>query len=289
MTERAELFIGIDGGGSGCRARIRNAHGQMLAEATGGPANFYQDFEGALANVKSLIHVAAREADTVPRALHAGLGLAGLVTSVDPKDISAERLGVATAIADVDAYTACLGAFGGGEGAIVIAGTGSIGFGVKNGQRFMVGGWGMLLGDQGSGAWLGLEALRHTADVFDGFAAESLLSKTVKERLGATMFDVSVWSEKASPKDYAELAPTLFALAGQGDKAAQKIVSEGAVAITRLVRALQSHGMDRLALLGGLSQIYGNLVDQDIRQLLQPPQADARDGAILMAGGRIPR
>lgn len=145
----------------------------------------------------------------------------------------------------------------------------------------------MLLGDQGSGAWLGLEALRHTAEVFDGFAPESPLSSAVKERLGQSMFEISVWSEKATAKDYAALAPTVFALATRGDPVSLCLQAKGAAAITRLARGLLSRGIERLVLLGGLARFYGALVDSDVRGRLLEPAADALDGAILMAGGRI--
>ena len=99
------------------------------------------------------------------------------------------------------------------------------------------------------------------------------------------MFQVSVWSEKAAPKDYATLAPLVFSLADKGDAVALKIRGDGAAAISRLACALHKHGIGRLCLLGGLSRFYANLLDPDVRALLQPPQADALDGAILMAGG----
>ena len=102
------------------------------------------------------------------RDLHSGMGLAGLITSVAVEELAASAFPFASTVADNDAYAACIGAFAGGSGGIVIAGTGSIGFALVNGERYMVGGWGFSLGDHGSGAWLGHHAVRRAALAIDG-------------------------------------------------------------------------------------------------------------------------
>ncbi|MFO1034120.1 MAG: BadF/BadG/BcrA/BcrD ATPase family protein [Hyphomicrobiales bacterium] len=150
MTDQ-RVFLGIDGGGSKCRARLRRADGQLLAEAVGGAANIYQDFEGGLATVLAVAREAATQAGVTLADLHAGLGLAGIVTSVGAARIAAANLPFASVTADNDAFAACVGAFSGGNGGIVIAGTGSIGVGIMGSERHMVGGWGFQLGDHGSG------------------------------------------------------------------------------------------------------------------------------------------
>ena len=152
MESNAGYFLGIDGGGSRCRARIRDQNGALLAEAIGGSSNIYQDFENALCNITATAADAAKQAGLNTSDLHAGLGLAGLVTSKSAEPIMAAQLPFASVTADNDAYAACLGAFGGRDGGIVIAGTGSIGFALIGDQRHMIGGWGFALGDHGSGA-----------------------------------------------------------------------------------------------------------------------------------------
>ena len=67
-------FLGIDGGGSRCRARIRNGAGQLLGEAIGGSSNIYQSFEGALSNIVMTASEAATQANLKTSQLHAGLG-----------------------------------------------------------------------------------------------------------------------------------------------------------------------------------------------------------------------
>jgi glucosamine kinase len=283
MKQPRAYFLGIDGGGSRCRARIRDGAGRMLGEAMGGSSNIYQDFDGALANIIATAADAAAKAQLKTIDLHAGLGLAGIVTSVGAERIAESKLPFASVIADNDAYAAWVGAFAGSDGGIVIAGTGSIGFASINGVRHMVGGWGFALGDHGSGAWLGHHAVRRAALAIDGLLQPTPLIEEVLSRVGRTRFDVSRWSERATPKDYAEMAPLVFECAAKGDVVGMTIVIEGAAAISSLGRALLARGAGKLCLLGGVSKVYPPYLDADVKQALAAPSADALDGAIMMA------
>jgi glucosamine kinase len=283
MTTSPRFFLGIDGGGSKCRARIRDSDGALLGETMGGSSNIYQDFEGSLANILAAASEAARFAKVEVSALHAGLGLAGIVTSVGAEKIHSAQLPFASVTADNDAYIACVGAFGGRNGGIVIAGTGSIGLGIVDDQRHMVGGWGFQLGDHGSGAWLGHHAVRRAALVLDGLLQPTGLIDAVLERSGRTRQALSRWSETALPKDYAAFAPLVFDHAAKADVQGMTIVIEGASAISKLGNVLLARGAQRLCLMGGLSQVYLPYLNADVRAALVPPQADAVDGAIMLA------
>ena len=283
MVRENAYFLGIDGGGSRCRARIRDVSGRLLGEAIGGSSNIYQDFRGALGNIIATASEAAEKARMKTALLHAGLGLAGIVTSVGVERIVAEKLPFASVTADNDAYVACVGAFAGSDGGIVIAGTGSIGFAVIKGVRHMVGGWGFALGDHGSGAWLGHHAVRRAALSIDGLLQPTPLIEEVLSRVGRNRFDLSRWSERATPKDYAEMAPLIFDCAAKGDVVGMTIVIEGAAAISTLGRALLARGAGKLCLLGGVSRVYPPYLDADVKKALTVPGADALDGAIMMA------
>jgi glucosamine kinase len=283
MTNKNAYFLGIDGGGSRCRARIRNLSGELLGEAVGGSSNIYLSFEGALANILATANEAASKANLKTSDLHAGLGLAGIVTSKGAEKIVAAKLPFASVTADNDAYVACAGAFAGDDGGIVIAGTGSIGFAVINDVRHMVGGWGFALGDHGSGAWLGHHAVRRAALAIDGLLQPTPLIEEVLSRVGRTRFDLSRWSEKASPKDYGQMAPLVFECATKGDVHGMTIVIEGAAAISNLGRALLARGARSICLLGGLSEVYPPYLDADVKKSLVEPIYDAMDGAIMMA------
>ena len=283
MSKVPLFFLGIDGGGSRCRARIRDGRGRMLGEAVGGASNIYQDFSGALATIVATAAEAAAKAGLSTQQLHAGMGLAGIVTSVGAERIDAANLPFASVTADNDAHAACIGAFSGGDGGIVIAGTGSIGVGLVGGVRHMVGGWGFQLGDHGSGAWVGHHAVRRAALAIDGLLQPTRLIDNILSRTGASRFDLSRWSEQAVPKDYAQFAPIVFECASQGDVQAMMIVIEGAAAISSLGRALVARGAKSICLLGGLSTVYPSYLDADVKRALAEPEADAMDGAIMLA------
>ena len=283
MDKQQTIFLGIDGGGSKCRARIRDRDGRLLAEAIGGASNIYQNFEGSLANIVATASEAAAKAGVTIASLHAGMGLAGIVTSVGAEKINSAGLPFASVIADNDAYAACTGAFSGSNGGIVIAGTGSIGFALVDGERHMVGGWGFQLGDHGSGAWLGHHAVRRAALAMDGLLQPTALIEEVLNRVGRTRHDVSRWSETATPRDYAAFAPIVFDMASRADVQGMMIVIEGAASISKLGHALLARGAKRLCLLGGLQSVYPPYLDADVRAALITPEADAMDGAIMMA------
>jgi glucosamine kinase len=283
MNVAPALFIGIDGGGSRCRARIRDSAGRMLGEAEGGPSNIYQDLPNALATIVDTAGRAAQTAGVLPEELHAGLGLAGFITSVAAESIAAADFPFASSVADNDAYAACIGAFAGANGGIVIAGTGSIGLALIDGKRHMVGGWGFALGDHGSGAWLGHHAVRRAALAIDGLLQPTPLIEAVLKTVGHDRLHLTQWSSQAAPKDYARLAPFVFEAAVKGDIQAMTIVIEGASAISNLGRALLARGAGRLCLLGGLANVYPPYLDADVRASLAVPIADAVDGAIMMA------
>jgi glucosamine kinase len=283
MSTASQYFLGIDGGGSRCRARIRDRRGKLLSEAEGGASNIYQDLPAALKTIVATAAMAAASAGLQENELHAGLGLAGLITAVAADRIAATDFPFATAVADNDAYAACIGAFAGGKGGIVIAGTGSIGLALINGARHMVGGWGFALGDHGSGAWLGHHAVRRAALAIDGLLQPTPLIESVWTTVGHDRLHLSQWSSEAAPKDYARLAPFVFQSAIKGDVQAMMIVIEGAAAISNLGRALLARGAGRLCLLGGLAEAYPPYLDADVRAALVPPKADAVDGAIMMA------
>jgi glucosamine kinase len=283
MNASPALFIGIDGGGSRCRARIRDSAGRILGEAEGGPSNIYQDLPTALATIVATAAKAAKAARVLPEELHAGLGLAGFITSVAAESIAAADFPFASTIADNDAYAACIGAFAGGNGGIVIAGTGSIGLALINGTRHMVGGWGFALGDHGSGAWLGHHGVRRAALAIDGLLQPTPLIEAVLKTVGHDRLHLTRWSSQAVPKDYARLAPLVFEAAVKGDVQAMTIVIEGAAAISNLGRALLARGAGRLCLLGGLAKVYPPYLDADVKASLALPIADAVDGAIMMA------
>src|SRR6185503_2909763 len=180
----SELFLAIDGGGSRCRARLESADGRLLGQGLSGPASMRFGFETACAAIMAATRQALRESNLPEEALKrvfAGIGLAGTGQRGAREALESWRHPFAGAWFEGDATLALLGAFGGGDGGIVIAGTGSIGLSYQS-KTLRVGGYGFPVSDEGSGADIGLNALRHALRTLDGRAEPSPFSQSLLER-----------------------------------------------------------------------------------------------------------
>jgi glucosamine kinase len=286
LVERAAmLFLGVDGGGTKCRARIRDAAGRLLGEAASGPANIHQDFPGTVRSIMAAAEAAARAAglsrDSLAT-LHAGLGLAGVetLTSLTPLQ---DALPFATLTALNDAPAACLGAHAGADGGIVLAGTGSAGCAIVGGVATVIGGWGFELGDGGSGAIMGRAALRAAVSSIDGLGPVTPATEQILARLGRSRPAIAAWVKTATTADYAQFAPLLFELSGNGDDLAQSIVAEAVGEVAGIARRLLALGAERLCLLGGLAEAMQSRLPDALALHFAAPITDAMDGAIMAA------
>jgi glucosamine kinase len=282
----AELFIGVDGGGSGCRARIRDAAGHALGEGTAGPANACGRAAAAFDEVLAACLQAALCAGLGPNGLarlHAGLGLAGAAQARDRDAVLALPHPFASLAVDDDAYAACLGAHDGGEGAVLIVGTGSCGLALVDHRRTTVSGRGLEVSDDGSGAALGREGVRRALWALDGLAPRSPLSDALLAAVGGTGEAAVAWAKQATPADYGSLAPLIFAQAEQLDALGVALVEETARHVARMIGRLFELGAPAVCLIGGLAGPLEPWLAPPVRSRLSRPAGDAMDGAILMA------
>jgi glucosamine kinase len=132
------------------------------------------------------------------------------------------------------------GAFG-GPGLALISGTGCVTFSQNaQGLQLSCGGWGYLLGDEGSGFWIGLQAIKAAIRAQEGRAPATPLAQRVLQQLGAPeMREVQarVYNELISRPQIARLAPVVMELAQAGDPAAEDIVARAAAELFELVQA----------------------------------------------------
>ena len=286
----AEYFLGVDGGGSRCRARLETADGQHLGEGLAGPASMRFGFETARDAVLAATRQCLAEAgldDDALKHIYAGIGLAGTGQRGAREKLESWRHPFAGAWFEGDAYVAWLGAFGGGDGdgGVVIAGTGSIAI-AYGGDTVRIGGYGFPVSDEGSGADLGLGALRHALKTLDGRAEPSAFARDVLVRFSGDPAAVIDWMENASATDYAALAPIVTRHAEAGDAAARALMREAGAQIGELIETLARRSAPRVALLGGLAEPVRPYLPQEAAALLVAPQADALAGAIVLAKQR---
>jgi glucosamine kinase len=285
----APLFIGIDGGGTGCRARLCDGDGRVLGEAAGASANIMSDRTRAVASISAVAKAAADAAGLEHGSLammYAGLGLAGIDTAEHGAKVADElaaELPFTRITIDNDAYTACLGAHGGGNGGIVIAGTGSAALALIGDARIELGGWGFALGDDGSGALMGRHAIRLAVLALDGLVPATPLLTQIQTKLGRQRSVLATWARDARPGDYASFAPVILAAASGGDANARAILTEAAAALAVMARALLQAGAPRLCLTGGLAAPMLAYLPADVARACSPPLADAVAGALMLA------
>ena len=140
---------------------------------------------------------------------------------------------------DNDAITALWSGTDGSPGVVVIAGTGSIAYGcLPDGSRFRIGGWGHLVGDDGSGYFIGKEAARAALRAYDGLEPRSPLYDKIQAHFKvAAMPDIIPMIYGTTKTTLANLAPLVIDAAESGDAAAIRILTNSAMHLNELIRA----------------------------------------------------
>jgi glucosamine kinase len=280
------LLLGVDGGGSSCRARLLTLSGLELGEGTGGPANIRL---GVTQSFASVLHATAQcmnAAGLAPRDLGRVIACLALAGASEPTHIEAARRHkhpFRAALFVTDAQAACIGAHQGGNGGIIVIGTGTIGWAQLNGRQHRVGGWGWPVSDEGSGAWLGCEALRRTLWAHDQCIPWTGLLTSLFARFRSDPHAIVRWMGGALPRDFATLAPTIVEHADAGDSVAIELIRLGSGHIDALAQRLFALGVDRLSLVGGLAAAIEPWLAEDTRRRLVPPLGDAVSGALQLA------
>jgi glucosamine kinase len=277
--------IGVDGGGTQTRLRLASAAGDVLAAAATGPSALGQGIEQAWQHIAQAIDSAFADAgiSPVPREQCAvGIGLAGANVGRRRDDFLALSPPFAHLALDTDAYTALLGAHAGHPGAIVTAGTGSVGESLHgDGMRVAVGGWGFPVGDEGSGAWLGLHAMRATHRAIDGRGPVGPLVGAVLAVAGTTREALLAWCDRPGQNAYADLAPLVFDAAA-ADPFAAHLLDRAARALEQIAAALDPQATLPLAICGSVGRGLLFRFDATIRKRCVEPAGDAVDGALRL-------
>jgi glucosamine kinase len=279
------LFIGIDGGGTSCRARLRDASGRLLGEGKGGPSNARLDpalVMGSILTASRAAVAAAGLAETELRRAHAGFGLAGANLKSACERLLAQENPFASIVVETDAYVAWLGAHQGDDGAILILGTGSCGLAVVGGRQFDVSGWGAEVGDEASGQMIGREAIRRALWAHDGRAEPTPLSDAILRHFDGSAENVVAFATTARPADYASFVPVVLEYEEKRDPLALAIVAIAVTDAAKIANRLLDVGAPSLCLIGGLADFYAERLPPPIKARLKAPKSDAMDGAILM-------
>lgn len=280
------LFIGIDGGGTKCRARLFSADDKVLGTGVGGPANPLHGQAQAQASIVQAVNMALAEAGLAHSdACHliAGVGLAGvnlpsLFEVMNTWHHPFKKMHLTT-----DLHIACLGAHLCNEGAVMIVGTGSCGYSYVNGKATIIGGHGFPFGDKCSGAWMGLEAIKAVLLASDNLGAQTCLVDLIGDHLQAKGVMIVDKMGAAKSSDYAQLARFVFEAADLHDEVAVNILREGADYMSAVAEQLWQTAPNRMSLMGGLSGAIAPWLKPSVAAKLSSPISQPEFGAVYFA------
>lgn len=280
------LFIGIDGGGTKCRASIMTADLRVLGTGLGGPANPFQGIERAQDSIRAAAELALADAGLPASALGdlvAGAGLAGVNVPSLYEVMTAWAHPFKEMHLTTDLHIACLGAHNRDEGAVMICGTGSCGYSFVNNQALILGGHGFPIGDKGSGAWMGLEAIKAILLASDDLAPRTVLSQSIGEFLQAEGMMIVDKLFGATQGDYARFAVFVLDAAEAGDAVAINIVKDGAGYMSDIARKLWVTNPGRMSMIGGLAPRLIPWMDKEMAEHLSPVLYQPEFGAVYFA------
>jgi len=274
-----QYVIGIDAGGTKTVGLLADQTGKVLAEVRGSGANLQTHGELEVEKVFDDVMEALRQGRTIAAV---GLGIAGVDRPHDEAVIRGilRRLGHReTARVVNDAAIALVAGAPEGRGIVVLAGTGSIAYGIdRTGRTARSGGYGFLLADEGSGYWLGHQALRSTVRAADGRGPATRLAPLVYEAMEVTSVGELVPRvyEKGLPKHrIAALAPLVQRARDEGDEVAAALIEGGARELALAARAVARQldfggGPFPVVLAGGAFKACPGLVDPLVKHLDLP-------------------
>lgn len=231
-----KYLIGVDGGGTKTLGYIGNDEGLVLAKAYGGPCNYHSvgidSVKYTLSNLINLLCSAANIGSKEIKLL--SLGLAGVDRPYDRRIIEEAIWEIdikGNLIINNDGKTSLVGALGKEEGVITVCGTGSISLGIDRDKKLVrAGGWGHIIGDEGSGYDFGVKGLNAVMRYYDGRGKKTTLKDKILKRLNLTSCEEIigyVYDKTRMKTDLAKLAPLVFEGAEEGDEIALQIVDGG--------------------------------------------------------------
>ena len=294
------IVLGIDAGGTKTVCHLADEQARTIVETRGPGANLQASGELEVEKVlHQVIDQALAGSGASPAAIC--LGMAGVDRPRDAEVIRGilQRIGYrAQPFVVNDALIALEAGVPGGAGIVVVAGTGSIAYGRDaHGRAARAGGWGHVLGDEGSGYWIGRQAMRAVVRAADGRGRTTALTPRVFAHYQVDRAEDLVWEiyrGGLKPTAIAALAAEVGAAASEGDELATQIIDAASAELAgAAVSVARQLSLDRCpvvlagGVLRGLAPLRARLLTNLAKVL---PNADARvldvepaHGAALLA------
>ncbi len=288
------FYAGIDGGGTRTTVVCKDVGGNLVDKREFGPFNLNGIGKEAFCNLlKEIIGYL----NSLGHCICVCIGASGDDNEMLRKLAEEAFLKAGMKLRLLSDYEiAHTGALGGREGIITISGTGSVCFGrTHDGRSARAGGWGHLIGDEGSAYGLGRDALIAVSKDIDGYGEHTLLTKTFSDELGLNdQNSIISYVYSNDKRAVASLSPLVERACGEGDPVAKRIVEENAkdfVACVLHVARVLALDECNVALLGGLFEHETHFRQCFVRFLelgnpklkVTSPLHNAAEGALLEA------
>jgi len=297
-------YLGVDGGASKTAALVTDADGNPLGDGVAGPSNHLRvGIETAARNIERAVNKALVAADVASREIvWAYCGIAGA-------DHPAHRQEVVDSLSiffprgnftvDNDARIALTGAIGFGAGVVAIAGTGSVAFGRNNaGEEWRAGGWGPILGDEGSGYFIARGGMSAVLREYDGRGPKTVLTEMMRREHNLEPRDLPrfVYASTTHADDIARYGKMVIDAAESGDEVAQGVIRRASrelastvLAVCRKLKLLETEFP--IAYVGGvfnagetiLNTLRAAIAAEAPKATIAPPMHTPVEGAARMA------
>ncbi len=297
-----KFFLGVDGGGTSTQICIVDEKANLISSGVGGPSNIYfTDPEQIFASIET----ALRQSITKGKTTYPNLRVTAACAAISGAGREEDRRKASKIIEPLmngipffiveDVKAALHGALGGRSGIAIISGTGSSCLGVNEGKYRRSGGWGSLLGDEGSGFNIARKGLTAALRAYDGRDKMTSLTCSFTTHFGLNTPEEILPSVHQLTRDQiAALAKVVFEESAKGDLLAQAILREESKELVKMIKAVHRNlgftGNTPVALIGGcfseasfrrlfLACLQTSLPEAEAVQPLNPPEV----GAALLA------
>lgn len=269
-----KYIIGVDGGGTKVEATAYSIDGIAIKTSIKGFGNLLNNQEKALKNIidsiKEILEYLSNE-----ELINIYLGIAGSEVGNNTKIIKEEvkeKLNLDCIVMN-DSKIALKAMLKGEDGILVIAGTGSVALGINGNKTIRCGGWGSLLGDEGSGYKISIEAIKRMILEEEYSMPKSRLSKSIMEKLNIkSVHEITDFVYSSTKDEIASLAPIVVKLSEEGDDISIQILLNESIAFARttenVYRKLGFESCD-IALVGGVirnSIIFRTAFENHLRE-----------------------
>lgn len=252
-----DYIIGIDCGGTKTEAVAYDLSGKEIGRGISGSSNLLLQPQQAITNIRQAIQL-CQEGLSVDQCVYLCAGVAGISSGMFREQLAIALKPIAPRVLLLnDGQLAHAGALQGKDGIVTIAGTGSVSWGCHQGVMQMAGGWGHLLGDEGSGYWIVVELFKQMVREEDQGKELSAISRKMLSYLqieNVSALKRFVYS--STKREIAALAPFLSEVAEQGDPIAKQILSHAGEELGKITvqlwRRLGFQGAVHIAMKGGI-------------------------------------